>query len=64
MHSLISLVLFKAEQTSVVVKAKTLPIFIKIVQNKGNHKLAIVVDNLYLIKPIFYSKCIIYSIKH
>ena len=44
MQSFIALTLFKAEQTSVVVKAQTLPIFIKIAQNKGNHKS---VSNLY-----------------
>ena len=44
MQSFIALTLFKAEQTSVVVKAQTLLIFIKIAQNKGNHKL---VSNLY-----------------
>ena len=38
MHSFIALTLFKAEQTSVVVNAETLPIFIKSTQNKGNHK--------------------------
>ena len=38
MQSFIALTLFKAEQTLVVVKAQTLPISIKIAQNKGNHK--------------------------
>ena len=51
MQSLISLTLFKAEQTSVVVKAQTLPIFIKIAQNKGNHKS---VSNRY--SQLIYSK--------
>ena len=44
MQSFIALTLFKAEQTLAVVKAQTLPIFIKIAQNKGNHKS---VSNLY-----------------
>ena len=44
MQRLIALTLFKSEQTSVVVKAQTLPIFIKIAQNRGNHKS---VSNLY-----------------
>jgi len=38
MQSFIALTLLKAEKTSVVVKAQTLPTFIKIAQNKGNHK--------------------------
>ena len=38
LQSFIALTLFKAEQTLVVVKAQTLPISIKIAQNKGNHK--------------------------
>ena len=44
MQSFFALTLFKAEQTLVVVKAQTLPIFIKIAKNKGNHKS---VSNLY-----------------
>ena len=38
MQSFITLTLFKAEQTLVVVKAQTLPIFLKIAPNKGNHE--------------------------
>ena len=65
MQSFIALTLFKAEQTSVVVKAQTLPIFIKIGQSKGNHKS---VSNLYWqfihSKTHFWLKNNNYSIKH
>ena len=65
MHSFIALTLFKAEQTWVVVKAQTLPIFIKNFQNKDNHDS---VSNMYWQfmhnKTHFYSKCIMHSIKY
>ena len=67
MQSFIALTLFEAEQTWVVVNAQTLPIFIKIAPNKGNHES---LSNLYRqfmhnkTKQMFDSKCIIYSIKH
>ena len=68
MQSFIAETLFKAEQTWVVVKAQTLPIFITIAQNKGNLKSVsilfhFIIDNLYIIKPISDSKCVIYLIK-
>ena len=64
-QSFTALALFKAEQTLVVVNAQTLPIFIKIAQNKGNQES---VSNFYWQfmhnKTHFDSKCNIYSIKH
>ena len=45
MQSLIALSLLKAETTKVVVSAQTLPIFLKIAQNKGHCES---VSNVYL----------------